>query len=791
MKKTILSALLFGLFLPVNMYSGLTWAKNQVESSDVTERRDQASAMTKASALVRKIPSATEIAADLGASSFRRYTFSLKQLGASDPFQLNGTDSVYSLPFSIPSDEVITSLKLNLTFAYSPSLITNLSHFKVLVNGELADTISLPKEQAGMNLSREIILDPRTLTDFNKISLQFIGHYTLGCEDPYHSSLWFNVSNLSTLEFTATPLSVQNDLALLPAPFFDRRDNKKLELPFVFGGAPSTGVLEAAGIVSSWFGALASYRGAWFPASLNVLPVDDIVVFATNDERPSGLEIPTINGPTLAVAPHPGDSKFKILYVLGRDQKELRTAATALGLSRNTFSGQTVAITGVENLKARKPYDAPNWTVSDRPVKFGEINTNEALNTAGLQADAIRINLRIPPDLFGWQSKGMPVDLKYRYTPRPQIDKSTLNVNVNQNFINAFPMLPFPEFTQTDTVSKRLMSVLSKDGLLPGEQNFSIPLTLLPTRGQLQFHFNFDSPKQGDCKDITIRRAHGGVSDVMMPSLQGSIDPNSTFDLSSFPHYLQMPNLAVFANAGFPFTKMADLSETIVIIPDTPASPDIGTFLTLMGRMGESTGLPAYGVSVGRAADIQKFSDKDILLLGSSSNQPMLTQWGKHMSFSVAGLARSFSLTDWIAKTFPWYEVPPVDGTPVVKLSEITLNKEAVIVGFESPLKPGRSVVAIVSDKTSGLADVLSALMDNELISKIQGSLTVVRGKEVDSMTVGDTYHVGSLAAATKLRWLLASNAWAIGLLLIIGAILMGAVAYTLLRLRVLKRTKG
>lgn len=787
--KSIASALIFGIFLPINLYTKNVWAKEDTAQPSNTVSKNASS--TAGASITRMIPTAAELAETLGASPSRRYTFSFKQLGASDPFQLNGTDSVFSLPFSIPSDEVITSLKLKLTFAYSPALISHLSHLKILVNGELGETIALEKEQAGVNLSREITLDPRTLTDFNKISLQLIAHYTLGCEDPYHSSLWFNVSNLSTVEFTATPLSVQNDLALLPAPFFDRRDNKKLELPFVFGGTPSTGVLEAAGIVSSWFGALASYRGAWFPAGLNTLPVDDIVVFATNDERPAGLEIPTINGPTLSVAPHPADSKFKILYVLGRDNKELRTAATALSLSRNTFSGQTVAITGLENLKTRKPYDAPNWTPSDRPVKFGEINTNEALNAAGLQSDAIRLNLRIPPDLFGWQSKGVPIDLKYRYTPRPNIDKSTINVNVNQNFITAFPMLPFPEFTQTETVSKRLMSILSKDGLLPSQQNFSIPLTLLPTRGQLQFSFNFDSPKQGDCKDIAIRRPHGPAGETQNPSLQGSIDPISTLDLSSFPHYLQMPDLAVFANTGFPFTRMADLSETAVIMPDSPAVPDIGSFLTLMGRMGESTGLPAYGISVGRATDVQKFIDKDIIILGSSSNQPMLAQWGKKMSFSVTGLAKSFSLTDWIARAFPWYEVPPIDGTPVVQLSEITLNKEAVIVGFESPLKSGRSVVAIVSDKTSGLADVLSALMDNELISKIQGSLTVIRGKEIESMAVGSTYHVGSLAAGTKLRWLLASNAWAIGILLIVGAILLGAVTYTLLRLRVLKRTKG
>ena len=779
-KRNLIAALVIGAALPVGLHSTDAWSRTKKNPSEQIEKKETDFVTSSTVSVPKMVPGSSEIAATLGANTLRKYTFSLKQLGAGDPFQLRGTDPVFSLPFSIPADEVVTGLKLKLDFAYSPSLIANLSHLKILVNGEIAATVALPKEQSGTNLVREISIDPRLLTDFNRINLQLIGHYTLDCEDPYHSSLWMNISNLSTLEFTVTPLSVQNDLALLPAPFFDRRDNRRLELPFVFGSAPSTGVLEAAGIVSSWFGALASYRGAWFPASLNTIPVDDVVVFATNDDRPSGLNVPVINGPTLSVAPHPADPRFKVLYVLGRDAKELRTAATALGLGRNTFSGQTVAITGMENLKTRQPYDAPNWVPSDRPVKLGELATIEEMNVAGLRPDLVRVNLRTPPDLFGWKSKGVPIDLRYRYTPRPAIDKSTLNINVNRNFVTALPLLPFPELTSGETVAKKLQSVIAtKDNLLPGREEFFVPLALMPARSQLQFHFHFDYPKLGACKDVEMR------------NLQASIDPDSTLDLSSFPHYIQMPNLAVFANAGYPFTRMADLSETAVILPDTPGVPDVGTFLTLMGRMGESTGLPAYGLSVGRAGDIQKFSDKDILLLGSSTNQPMLAQWSKSMPFSVAGQARSFSLSEWATHNLPWFDTPDPDRIPVVKLSEITLNKEAVIVGFESPLKGGRSVVAIVSDKTSGLADVLSALMDGELISKIQGSLSVVRGKDVDSMAVGSAYNVGMLPPLTKLKWMLSSNSWIVGVLLIIGAILLGAVIYTLLRLRVNRRIKG
>src|SRR5690606_28522122 len=128
-----------------------------------------------------------------------------------------------------------------------------LSHINVLVNGEVASSLAVTKEQGGVNLTREIPIPPRLITEFNRLNLQLIGHYTLDCEDPAHSSLWANISNASTLELRVTRIALENDLALLPRPFFDRRDIRPLNLPFVFAGTPSNAALEAAGVLSSWF----------------------------------------------------------------------------------------------------------------------------------------------------------------------------------------------------------------------------------------------------------------------------------------------------------------------------------------------------------------------------------------------------------------------------------------------------------------------------------------------------------------------------------------------------------
>jgi hypothetical protein len=775
---------------PISEYKGIFMFKRQLLAAVMFGAAVVTSSMTPDALAQSKKgkPLLTEAAetpvaatlAGVSTTQQRTYGFTFKQLGVTQPFQLRGIDSIYSVPFSVPANEVVAGLTLRLDFSYSPSLLTNLSHLKILLNGEVVQTVPLPKETAGASLIREVTIDQRLVSDFNQLSLQFVGHYTLDCEDPFHSSLWMNVSNLSTLNFTVLPLSTVNDLALLPSPFFDRRDARRLERPFVFSASPSVATLEAAGIVASWFGDMASYRGAWFPAHLDKLPNDNVVMFATTDDRPQGLlSLPEITGPSVSVVPHPVDSRFKVLLVMGRDGVELRTAATSLGLAKPGLAGQTVTSIKLDDLKQRKPYDAPRWLPSNRPVKFGELASLQELNVKGLAPDLVRLNLTVPSDLFTWNTPGVPVHLKYRYTPRPKQDKSNLNMLVNDKFVTSFPLLPYPGAGAPDSALAGIIEKLGPDELMPREAKFHIPGVHLRGRSQVQHHFSFDYPKEGSCKD------------VLLDNVRAAVDPESVIDISGLPHYIKMPDVGAFANTGFPFTRMADLSETAVVLPDSFSSVDIGTYLTLMGRMGQSTGLPVYGVAVKRAAEVQSAADKDILLLGAPSTQPLFKDWARSMPFSANGDLRSFSMTDLLRKYVPWYETPQDKRMGTVNMSAVTLAQDAVVFGFQSPLNSSRSVVALTSDRSTGQADLLSALMNDEVLPKIQGGISVIRGKEVDAMEGVSSYYVGSLPPFLAIRWALSNNIWLVPLLIVLIAVLLAGVFYAYLRRQAGARSAG
>jgi len=700
----------------------------------------------------------------------RRQTLTFADLGALDPLQLRGTDGQNGVPFSVRGDEVVTAATLHLIYSYSPALLPSISQLKVLINGEVAATLPVPRDQAGMLVARDVSIDPRFITEFNHLNVQLIGHYTQQCEDPSNSSLWATVSNASSLDLTYAFLASKPDLAALPAPFFDRRDVRRLELPFVFAQKPSAQTLEAAGAVASWFGALAGYRGALFPAQIDNAPLSgNAVVFATPDSRPAGVNIPEVSGPTIAVVEREAPARGRLLLVLGRNDAELETAARALGMGQNAFSGESATVTQLTDLQQRRPYDAPNWLPTDRPVRFGELAEARDLTVSGYDADSVRVNLRVPPDLFMWQTKGVPIDLGYRYTVRPAPDRSSLNISVNNGFVQS---LRIPAVSSSTFDLGQYFTRVMPDRTAAARREIYVPPLLLTPRAQLRLHFYYDIPKTGECQ--------GRVLDNVV----GAIDPNSTIDLSGFPHYMALPDLAAFANGGFPFTRMADLSQTAVILPNEAGSADYSLYLLEMGRMGASTGYPATGVTVTTAADVDRFADKDLLILGSPGRQPLLQRWAKSMPFSGDADRRSFQLTDVGFKLVDWWHGPHgVERSPArADLSLVSSNGDALITGFESPLRKDRSAVALVSAAGQSDADLSAALLDNDLLPDIQGAMAVIHGRNVTVTSNGEAYYVGHLSPLHYMRWALSSHP----LLLVLGglaaALVIAALFYRALR---------
>lgn len=724
-----------------------------------------------AAPMLATTPAAAAAAAGSASGAVRE--LNLTQLGIDYAVQLRGISGTVGIPFNVRADELVTAASFKLNYAYSPSLIPELSHLKVTVNDVLVATLPVNRAEAGRPQTADIPIDRRLITEFNRINVELIGHYTRECEDPAHTSLWARVDASSTLKLTVAPLKLANDLAAMPQPFFDRRDVRRARIPFVFGTAAAGPVLEAAGVLSSWFGALADYRGATFPVSNGDLPSGHAVVFVTPESAIAGLTLPAIQGPGLAVVDNPRDATGKLLLVMGRTPADLRTAAAALALNSKAFAGAQAAVTAFQEPPARKPYDAPRWVPSDRALQLGELTTAADLSVTGYNPDVVRVNLQLPPDLFTWRSRGIPLDLQYRYTPRVRPDQSTLNINVNDNFVGGLPLRSANP--AGDRWWNPLAVKLMPDGTLAERKEVILPPLAMGPRSQLRMHYYFE-PVGGRCVP-------------QLDNVRGSIDPTSKIDVSGFPHFIAMPELAAYANGGFPFSRMADLSETAVILPDQPTDTDTETYLGLLGQVGRSTGYPALRVKVGRSGDAAQWADKDLLVIGNLQSQPLFTQWADKMPLKRNGNAPELKLNSWIdnAVDFVIGARTREDLPGQMQIAVSDDGRDAVLAGFESPLRSGRSVVAAITSPGSKEA-LLNALMTPDLLKSVQGSMTIVRDTQVNSVLGGDTYYVGRLPPIAWVQWNLSRSPLMLAGLVIVLALLGAAVSFAGLQLRARRR---
>ncbi len=682
-------------------------------------------------------------------------------------FALRGTNPEGVIEFGVRSDEVVTHAMLNLEFTPSPSLIPVESQVKVFLNDELMGVTAITKDQLGKPTKIQLPIDPLYISDFNRLRLVFVGHYQNICENPASNTLWLDISKSSSLDLRYQSLSVKNDLSHFPEPFFDARDNRPLNLPVVFAAVPDVAQQRAASILASWFGDQAQWRGQSFPVLYNQLPTQHAVVFATNSQRPDFLkDYPPVKAPTVEIISHPDNPYVKLLLILGRDDNDLIMAAKGIAQGNILFRGQNVTVDNVEQLAPRQPYDAPNWVRTDRPMTFAELQQYpDQLQTTGLLPPPISLSLNLPPDLFLIRSAGIDMRLKYRYTSTRLMDGSRLSISLNNQFVQDYPLSPnMPQ-------DSKILRLPLLQGLQDSARQLTIPALRLGATNQLRFDFDYStllaSGAEGRCETYSTAPNHA------------VIDGNSTIDFSGYRHFMEMPDLRAFANAGFPFSRMADLSETLVLVPPKPAPSQLTTLLNTVGNIGAQVGYPAVGINITDDWSQAKDQDADVLIIG-----PIPPELRDDRKINLL-----------VDQTQSWVKMPnrqtglPGMMAPAsdrVADSKATISSEgamSAIIGVQSPNFPQRSIVALLADSPRGYNLLNNALLDSGKREAVFGSVAVIRESGVNSLRVGETYDVGHLPWWERIWHTLSTHPVVLAGVAVLVVIIAAMMAWRLLRL--------
>lgn len=666
---------------------------------------------------------------------------SLAQLGYNRSLELQGSESSSYLGFGSRLDEEIVAATLVLRFTSSPALVAKLSQLKISLNNELQQVVALAEEGAGQPQEVRIALDPRYFSDYNQVRLELIGFLDRDCWNPDEPSIWAEISQNSELVLRKRALRLSNDLSLLPAPFFDSRDFTALTLPVVFGPQYSLGTARAAALAASYFGSLAQWRSAAFPLLVNRLPERHAMVMVTNDNRPDFLQdFPPVEKPTLQVISHPELPAVKLLLIQGRDEDQLFTAVEGLALGNALLSGQIAVINSVQQLRPRKPYDAPNWVRTDRPMRLGElVDDVNQLEVRGRLAAPINVSMQLPPDLFTWQSRGIPLDLRYRYTP-PSDDNSgsKMSFAINDQFVEAFTLTT----KGVNGELKRVRVPLLDGGLLDSGNRVRIPAFRVGTKNQMSFQFAFSATSDGACRTIPAN------------DYRAVLEADSTVDFTGFPHYLEMPNLHAFVTAGYPFTRMADLSETTFVLPTNPGVAEVEALLNLAGFMGASSGYPGFALSVTDTWEKNSLRDRDVVVIAVdnalSTSMPDGDKLALIMDRSERILERPVRSPKRVGSFGDWSQTKSRAVAETVNIS--AGGGFAALLGVESPLSDDRSVVALLGATPGDLRLITASLRDAGKLPFMHGSVVTFRGDKVASYQVGDAYFVGKLPLA-QLIW--------------------------------------
>jgi len=682
--------------------------------------------------------------------------FTLTDAGMPGPITLHGVDASHSLYFSVARNQIVKAASMKLHYHLSPGLLPGVSQLNVNLNGSLVASLAVDASSSNQSgpLEATVNLPAELLFPNNQLTFEFIGHYALHCEDPSNSTLWARVDSNSTIELAGSLLPIANDLSLLPLPFYDSGVNPHPVVPIVFLAEPSPKAMQAAGIVASWFGILNSFRPVRFPVTIGTIPAGNAIVIAESpSEIPASLNLTAISGPTVAMVANPSDPTSTVLVLTGDNPDALLTAAAALALHGDTWQGARMSIQSLTPPPPRKPDDAPRWLSTD---KDSMSNLGQVAPTGDLQGDGsvpMAVYFRIPPDLDYGETQNIPFHLSYRYDGIPLGAGSTLQIFMNGAFISSTPL------PHQDSASAVLETVVP------------IPVyDLRPFSNTLTLNFAFQSASNGSC------------AAAPPANLQGAILKDSYLDIAGIPHWTSLPNLELFANAGYPFTRKAGLADTVVVLPGQPSAPELEMFLAMMGHFAAQTGYPALNVTVTNAVGMTPGGTKDYLLMGTVDDQPALRMLDHSLPVGVDATGLHVRDLHGLLDRVAWWR----HNSDQASAGQLDTNgglPDALIEAIQWPGGSNRTAVVVLVRDDAAIPNFLSAFLDRSQSSDVAQSVSVMHGSQFSSYRMGnETYHVGDVSLFARVAMVFQEFPWLITIVLVILCFLMAVLLQAKLR---------
>lgn len=697
------------------------------------------------------------------------------QMGQPQGVLLSGGQLQAGINFTLPSDQVITSAQLNLNLKVSPEMAARNTTLQMMMNGQPLGTVPLGTSDSNIS-SYQLEIPAALVVSSNNISFKINDGDALLCLRDLTDKYQVTIMPDTRLDLEGQQLNIGADLSHFPRPFFDAMQMTPTTLAFAFPTRLLPEQVSAAAIVASWLGIQADYRGIDFDVLRDKLPEKNGILFGKPGDTIGGLTLPDTPTPILQIVDNPGNPVYKLLLVIGNNDQQLRAAASRL--TRGDFNVQSPFMpVDVQTIPTSKPYDAPRWIATDRPVRLVELmRQDQSLTVSGIWHEPLRVAFRAAPDLFLWDGDTVPMKIGYRFPSESWIDdeRSYLSMTFNGTFLRNLPV-------NKQGLLEMLWHKLGGDAR---QETANVPLEpyLIYGDNQLSLYFNIETKEAAPC------------SVLLNNNIKSRIDEDSWIDLSKTRHFALLPNLSYFVGASFPFTRLADFSQTVLLLPETPAESEVSTLLDLAARSGIATGTALYhnrvmfGLPSG-GANLAFLNQSDVLAVSTleqnAFNRALLAQspfTANEHTFGVREptmwqTAQRYLEGDWTASG--------VDADRYFSSNEAWRG----FVSFRSQWNPDRLVVMAIGSNGDQISRLHTDLNLPRINAGIRGDVAIITDENgVRSFRVGQQFPSGQMPWYMMVVWYANQHSALLALLGLAFAIVIGLSLYGLLKRRAHKR---
>lgn len=667
-----------------------------------------------------------------------------KLVGQIEPIDLRGVRTIYPVFIPLSRRLDLNKVTLHLEYVNSIALVGERSQLVVKLNEDVVAQLPLnPKRPEGVADIR--LPSSRFKPGYNKITFYVAQHYTYECEDPDAPELWTQIDSQNSYVKFEGGLNPLNPKLSEIEHLFDKRWLGDYELNILTASAPSTDharwgamVAQAAAIHLEYksplirhgiadFNAnptkkqLKDYRFPYFKQS-GIAGKDTVLIGTQSDLQPllGSNWSNAVDGPYLAVYPQDEDSRHFLMIVSGQKPEDVAVAAKILGYINFPLPDtRTATFPGLE-LDHLPRFSTADLAATNTRYRFYDLGF-ESMTMRGAGGGSTVVDISLPPDVYVAQTSEVKLNLHFAYGAGMRGD-SVFNIFINGRFENVVRLKEI----EGESVRRHTITIPTR--------------SFKPGRNEIMFAAQMITDNSEECQVRNDR------------NLLFTLYDDSTIEFKGLDSYVQMPNLRLTANTGFPYNYFDDANPTVINL-GTSDSDLLGASWTFLGKMAQVMTRPHEDLTyrVGSYADM---GDINSIVMGPvrSLDQNLLDLAPIRLGDeSVLTFGRAAEIGDhprlngsrlWINadeygdQNFN-YVRPSLQG--------YGLGDYGVMMQFGGGRDYGETVTLLTAMSSEILYGAITDLVTPEIWSNVQGDVTAWKqGEEaVYARTFGEKYYVG------------------------------------------------